>query len=466
MALALVAAVHAQDDVPPVPVVRPLMKDFMGLNTHTVQFNPTLYAPAFRLVRDYHPIDWDLAGVSTNETTFPLSRSKIDWKDDSGKVGSHAGLVDWQKIYGGWKTAGFEIDACLIFEGSMNRDKWIDLDADAYRYGKAFAEYFGPSSGQSLVTSVEIGNEPTGGYPSPNYTKEDYLQLFKAMARGVRDGDPKLKILTATTQPGSADIWSVPTEIFAGQEALYDALNVHIYSFVEGWPTWRRSYPEDPSIEYLKILERTFAWRDANAPGKEVWVTEFGYDASTQKPDPNGPMAKWVGVSDEVQAQWLIRSYLEFARLGVDRAYLYWFNDSDAPSFHAASGIMRKNTPKKSFWALKQMQAVLGEYRFARVVLREDGRAYVYEFVRDGDDKDLIWVAWSPTGETNLTGKSRTASITLDVPTMRLAARLMAKVDGAAPVGRIRTIAPGRVAVTLTESPIYIKMKIEEPVQP
>ena len=38
---------------------RPLMRDFIGLCGHTVQFKPDLYAPVTRMVRDYHPIDWD-----------------------------------------------------------------------------------------------------------------------------------------------------------------------------------------------------------------------------------------------------------------------------------------------------------------------------------------------------------------------------------------------------------------------
>ena len=31
---------------------RPLLRDFIGLNGHTVQFKPELYQPACRLVRD------------------------------------------------------------------------------------------------------------------------------------------------------------------------------------------------------------------------------------------------------------------------------------------------------------------------------------------------------------------------------------------------------------------------------
>jgi hypothetical protein len=79
---------------------------------------------------------------------------------------------------------------------------------------------------------------------------------------------------------------------------------------------------------------------------KEVWVTEFGWDASTKTPAKTGDFAKWDGnVSDEKQAQYLVRAFLVFAAMDVNRAYLYFFNDADEPSFHASSGITRNFQP-------------------------------------------------------------------------------------------------------------------------
>ena len=59
----------------------------------------------------------------------------------------------------------------------------------------------------------------------------------------------------------------------AGLDAHYDVLTIHTYAMAAGWPTWRRSYPEDSKIEFLKSVESLIAWRNANAKGKEVWVT-------------------------------------------------------------------------------------------------------------------------------------------------------------------------------------------------
>src|SRR5437016_1803501 len=80
---------------------RPTMGEFMGLNVHTVQFKPELYAPVCRLVRDYHPVGWDFPNEDpTGATKFPMA----------------ANGVAWGTMYGSWNKAGFEIDACLIFD--------------------------------------------------------------------------------------------------------------------------------------------------------------------------------------------------------------------------------------------------------------------------------------------------------------------------------------------------------------
>ena len=46
---------------------KPAMRDFIGLNVHTVLFKPILYRPVTSLVRDYHGIDWDLG----NDASMP-----------------------------------------------------------------------------------------------------------------------------------------------------------------------------------------------------------------------------------------------------------------------------------------------------------------------------------------------------------------------------------------------------------
>jgi hypothetical protein len=51
MILLLVLALVPQE--PP----KPLVRDFLGVNGHTIQFRPKLYRPVCRLARDYHPVE-------------------------------------------------------------------------------------------------------------------------------------------------------------------------------------------------------------------------------------------------------------------------------------------------------------------------------------------------------------------------------------------------------------------------
>ena len=103
-------------------------------------------------------------------------------------------------------------------------------------------------------------------------------------------------------------------------------------------------------------------------------MTEFGWDASTKPLAKTGDFAKWKGnVSDEKQAQYLVRAFLVFAAMDVNRAYLYFFNDSDEPSFHASSGITRNFQPKPSFHALAHLYRSLGNYRFSRIAEKKEG---------------------------------------------------------------------------------------------
>ena len=74
---------------------RPLMKDFIGLNVHTVQFKPELYTRVARVLRNYHPVKWDFGEDTSAATTFPMAANR----------------VDWGRMYGCWKKEGYRTHA-------------------------------------------------------------------------------------------------------------------------------------------------------------------------------------------------------------------------------------------------------------------------------------------------------------------------------------------------------------------
>jgi hypothetical protein len=370
---------------------RPLMRDFLGICGHTIGFKPALYAPVCTLARDYHPVEWDLDGQTDVLPDFPLAKNK----------------VDWDAVYGSWRKVGYRTDVCLMFD-SIKPDHWHDLGPDAGRYAAAFAKEFGPSAKKPLVDAVEIGNEPG------NYSEAQYVTLLKSVAPSLRRADPRLAVATCNLSVGKSTHYSKSVNTLLADPAILpaiDVLTIHTYAQIEPYPTWRRSYPEDPKLKYLTDVTDLARWRDQHAAGKSIWITEFGYDATTNKPDPKTEFAHWVGVSDKQQAQYLVRSALIFSAMPVDRAYIYFFDDRDEAKLHASSGITRNFKPKPSYYALAHMQKTLGNYRFSRIVMQKPGELYAYEFSPVDAAANRIIVAWSPTGS------ERSVTAAVPIPT-------------------------------------------------
>jgi hypothetical protein len=352
---------------------RPLFRDFVGLCGHTVAFKPELYSPVCRWVRDYHPVKWDLENDTGNLPEWPFAKNR----------------VSWEKVYGSWHQAGLHTSACLQID-DMQKD-WKDMAKDARAYAKAFAENFGPGGKWPFVEYVELGNEPG------LYDDAAYRIIFEAMARGIREGNPRLKIATCNIEAGPSDRYWKGVECLQGFEDLYDVIRIHRYAIAEQWPVWRRTYPENPKVPFLSSIQHLLDWRDKNTPGKPVWVSEFGWDACSKAPDPKGEWAKWVDSTDEEQAQWMVRSYLLFAEMGVDKAFAYFFNDKDEAKLHHASGLTRNYEPKPAYHAIAWMLRSLDNYRFAKVVRKSLEDGYVFEFTPDKSGAPIIWAAWHPT---------------------------------------------------------------------
>lgn len=355
------------------PPPRPLFRDFVGLCGHTVAFKPELYVPVTRWVRDYHPVKWDLADDTSKLPEWPFAKNR----------------VSWEKVYGSWQEHGLKITACLQFDDMQK--EWKDMANDAHDYAKSFAQSFGPGGKWPFVEYVELGNEPG------LYDDAAYRTIFEAMARGIREGNPRMKIATCNIEAGKSDRYWKGTDCLKGFNELYDVIRIHRYAIAEQWPVWRRTYPENPKVPFLSNIQHLLDWRDKNAPGKPVWVSEFGWDASSKSPDPKGEWAKWVDSTDDEQARWLVRSFLLFARMGVEKSFVYFFNDKDEAKLHAASGITRNYEPKPAYHAIAWMLRSLADHRFSKVVRESLEDGYVFEFTPEKPEGPVIHAIWHAT---------------------------------------------------------------------
>ena len=415
-------AFAAKPPTPP-PVT---LNDFLGLCVHTVQFKPERYAGVPTVVRDYHPIGWDLADDTATPAPLPFAKNR----------------VSWEHLYGNWRKAGYRVHASLMFH-NLPAGKWKNLEADSRAYARAFAAMAGPS-GRDWLEAVEIGNEPG------HYSDADYARVFDAMSRGIREGDTQLKIATCNVTAGKSGAYEKSLELFRPFLDRVDILTVHTYAQTAGWPTWPRTFPEDPATPYLRDVRAVIAWRDAHAPGKPVWVTEFGWDSPTSLAARKGDFAKWEGnVTDSAQAAYLIRSIPLFLNEGVERAHIYFFDDKDEPQMHAAAGIMRHGKPKPSWHALRQLQTLLGDARLER--LDRDGIFHSARWRKpDGTAWLMLWTAEADSATTT----ARTLRVTPagDALPMTLDA------SPPAPV-RPQPAGPGQWTLPIGPRPLFLPVK-------
>lgn len=418
----------------PHPGARPLLRDFIGLNeTHLHgEERAKSYRPLGRLLRDYHSARSDLGDDSKFARSMPKGRD--------GR--------DWAQLYRDLGAAGWRTIVSLMFE-RLEPKEWQDLPRDTAAYARRFAKAHLLGKAGGRIEAVQIGNEPG------EFSDDEYRTVLGAMGAAFREATPGLKVATAAITTGPSHQFYKSVDCLEGVAGCYDVLTLHTYAEIEGWPTWERSYPEDPrQRNYLTDVRRLAAWRDEHARGKEIWITEFGYDAIDLPADPANEWKHWRGLTDLQQAQWTVRSWLVFATLPVTRAYYFFFNDGGEPKNHHASGMTRHGVRRPLFFATAHLQAALGDFRLVRIVLEEPGRAIVLEFAHERDAAQRVWVAWSPTGD------GRTSGFTLPA--------LPGRVERAEhmPLGEEPVPAPLPDAarqVTLTESPLYLFLRVTKP---
>ena len=409
--------------------------DMVGLVVHQGSIHtdgrqataPTLYGPVQNHVRDYHQMTWD---VDTPLGTPHFPYDKWNW-------------VNWTADYGLWVTSGSKVNACIVVEGFPSASSWgSDPETAAYNYGYAFGRAFGPGvGGSNKVNAVQIGNEPG------DMSDTLYKTVFRGMARGIRDADSRIIIATCNTQDSPSGDYHKNISLFADITHLVDAYATHTYPFLRGWPTWEKSYPEDTRMSYQRDVQSMQAWVQANDSTAQTWITEFGYDASSQP-----KTGDFMDVTDTQQAQWVVRSYLTWAEIGIDRAYEYFFNDGDAYSLHACAGVTRNYNPKPVYYAQSHMLNTLAQYRFTGAVRKDAGQLYVFGFAHKDNPSDVIWVFWSPTGS------DREVTVTLNLPGQPVSASRMPLAAGSAPVVNFNTVGPTTVEILASESPTYLRI--------
>ncbi|GHA56688.1 glycoside hydrolase family protein [Pontibacter akesuensis] len=231
----------------------------------------------------------------------------------------------------------------------------------------------------------------------------------------------------------------------------FDVINVHHYSRADKKDGRVGISPEEDNLK--ERLQELVAYRDAAMPGKEVWITEFGYDTHPRSPQRAPAIASFS--QEEVQGQWLVRSYLAIAAAGVDRAAMYMLRDvnPDADVQYCTSGL---TSSKETGWKLKPswyyvytLKNRLKGMHFTGGA--EKAGAMVYTF-RNNETGQGAYVVWSPTS-TGATIKDYELTIPKNNTSVKKVALANGQQNG---IETPLKLTGQQVKFDVTESPVFV----------
>ena len=225
---------------------------------------------------------------------------------------------------------------------------------------------------------------------------------------GVKNADPNAKLVMgglsdmSLTYLSAMKFWA---DTHRGGDFPADVINVHHYSS-DGTP--EKPFGKtgiSPEEDQLKEkLAAIVAWRDANVPKAEVWLSEFGYDTDPRSPFHAPAIGRFSG--EEVQAIWLLRSYFALAAADVDRAAMFMFRDtkSDGGGVFETSGMVTEKGKwkyKPAYLYISTLKKRLAGQRYAGQVDAGQKNVLIYRFtgVDANGHSTTSYAVWCPSSE-------------------------------------------------------------------
>ncbi|MEO6232305.1 MAG: T9SS type A sorting domain-containing protein [Ferruginibacter sp.] len=278
---------------------------------------------------------------------------------------------------------------------------------------------------------------------------------------GAKQADPAMKLVVAGLAlvrtdyiQGMIDWCRQYRGYLANGEVdlCFDIINYHQYSndagSVQYGTSTRGKAPELSNI--TTDMDRFLKFSNEKCYGKEVWVTETGYDVnqgSIQKAPAIG-----AKTGKDVQGDWLLRSSLLFSKKGIDRVMYYMFKDMNEtnPGVFASCGFVESNSQlsirRPSADYLKQAGDLIGNYTYLSTLNADP----MVDHYQHGDSS--VYVAWIP----DETGRVGTYDLTL--PPGHSSVKVYTLVKGNDNMNVTIEPAPGGIyRIPVSETPVFIQ---------
>lgn len=225
---------------------------------------------------------------------------------------------------------------------------WPPTDAAAWRnYARTVASRYA-----GRVSAWEIWNEQNiDAFWQPAPDPAAYVALLAEASPEIRAADPAAVIVMGGVAGlGSADL---DAYLSAGAAEYIDALAYHPYAETigrEGQPEGDALRPKESLcreiVAFVRLLISRHTARDLG-----IWITEVGWTTSPESP---------AGVDEATQADYLLRTMVNYAATDVDR--VIWFNlrDTHLNPWDRYGLLLFGFSPKPSYRYYSTFQEVFG----------------------------------------------------------------------------------------------------------
>ncbi len=468
----------------------PTMDKFIGMNV--LVSNPIGRMEAAGFVREYHNWMWCEGNNSTSYPGYPNNKNEFNtlgWNFDYFyNVLLKSGIttcpaiqrnVPWLTNFNYSKLSHKPVsvgeDPLLPSSYSEHADHLFQFAA---RYGNVqvnqgllkLATNQQVVSGANYLKYYEDWNEQDNWWNGRegHFTPYEYSAMASAdydghlgtmgQIAGIKNADPNTKfVMGGLAKPDinyikSMKLWA---DYYRNGDLPVDVINVHHYCN-NGTNQSNGTVGISPEAGNIKGIMAEFVdYRNKYYPGKEVWITEFGYDthpSSVQRAPQIGSFSQF-----EVQAQWLVRSFLLLAASGVDKAAMYMLadvNPASSTKFDNSGLISSSATgyvPKTSWYYVYTMKNYLTGMRFQQEIPSANPQVMVYKFKNDNENVGAYSLWCQTSNQTEVLGYE------LALAEGETQVKLVELIEGSI-TGQetILEVINGKVTVNVSEKPVFI----------
>lgn len=320
--------------------------------------------------------------------------------------------------------------------------------------------------GMGLISYIECDNERDKWWKGLNayQTCYEYAANLSAFydgnkntmgpGVGVKNADPNMQVVIGglcssdPTYVHGMVQWCIEHRGYKPDGTVnlcWDVINYHFYSN-DGISGGNATVGVAPELSktmslaqgYLKIAHQY-------ANDQPVWVTEAGYDLNPGSPQ----RAPAIGnkTAQQVEADWILRTSLLYARAGIQRLFFYEAHDDNANATiqFASSGLLNDNqTRRPATDFLYQTNKLFGNYTYKQTLNSNP----IVDMYQDSTQQMYVLVSPTQTGRTLTYSLNMGSADSAYVYNPKIGANDMT-------VNKVK-LTNGSLSVNVTETPTFI----------